>query len=204
MSVDIDVRNAFRSGGPAAIPPLRQPQGIAEPAEVTGLKLDEVERRRREDSLRLEGAFDVVQQAFDKTSDRIEIGTWTPRIYVGGIEFTGAYLAGQDVGWWRRVDDTVAVRGWIRTSANVNPVNQTIAIGRLPFETEMRADSLMLELAVVVQASMLAGGVFGRLQPSTLKRIVINDSATQLGATGWSFNAPVYMSFGAEYRIQRS
>lgn len=189
----------FVSRGPVELPPTRVPQG-QQPPDSAALTLATLEDSRRRDALDLERLAKDAQDQLDDLEARIDTGTWRPRIYVGATEFAGAYT--DDEGYYVRVEDVVTAMGWVRTSANVNPVSQSIAIGELPFADRM-LDTVQFWPAKFEQARLLAAGVFGLLQPRVDRRIFVNDSAIVLTPTSWSFNIPIYFSFVAQYRINR-
>lgn len=190
----------FVARGPVELPPTRVPQG-QQPPDAGPLTMASLEDSRRRDALDLERLAKDAQDQLDDLEARIATDTWRPRIYVGGAEFAGAYT--DDEGYYVRVEDVVTAMGWVRTSANVNPVSQSIAVGELPFADKM-LDTVQFWTANFEQSRLLTGGVIGLLQPRVERRIFVNDSAIVLTPTAWSFNLPIYFSFVAQYRINRS
>jgi hypothetical protein len=93
----------------------------------------------------------------------VAAGEWEPIIYRAGTAVPNTYI--QQEGIWQRVGDRVTAQCWVRTNGAVNLAAQTVAIGDLPLIDEIAAD-LTFWPAIITQAALLTGGVFGRLQPA--------------------------------------
>lgn len=131
--------------------------------------------------------------------DRAVTGEWDPIIYRAGAAVPNTYL--QQEGIWQRVGDRITAQCWVRTNGAVNLAAQTVAIGDLPFIDDIATD-LTFWPAIITQAALLAGGVFGKLQPANSLRVFVNDTATQLGQTAWTINVQLFFSMTVQYRIQ--
>jgi hypothetical protein len=133
----------------------------------------------------------------DHVFPEVQASAWTPTLYIDGVAH-GAYLERQ--GYYKRCGNVITATCWVRTNGNIAPTADSLAIGDLPFEGDM-STTLAFWPALVGQASVIAGGAFGRLQPAVSPRIFINDVATQLGNTLWTFTAQFFVNINAEYLI---